>query len=225
MCIRDRYQRRVRESFSPQHPNNMLLSHTNTALRLSSSSRTTSLPFHKQTNCCSVPQRAFTSNNSFYDFVPLDIHKKPFSFKTLQGKVVLIVNVASRCGFTAQYSGLQKLYDKYKDQGFLVIGFPCNQFGGQEPGSNEAIENFCSTTYSVTFPIMDKVEVNGENEHPVYHFLKNAQPGITGLVGYTKIKWNFEKFLVNKQGRVVNRYTSLTTPESLSSVIENLLKE
>eukprot|EP01097_Dermamoeba_algensis_P007720 TRINITY_DN492_c0_g1_i1.p1 TRINITY_DN492_c0_g1~~TRINITY_DN492_c0_g1_i1.p1 ORF type:complete len:210 (-),score=39.74 TRINITY_DN492_c0_g1_i1:113-715(-) len=163
-----------------------------------------------------------TASAKFFEFTPLDIHKKPYPFKDLEGKVVLIVNVASHCGFTGQYKGLQQLYDKYKDRGFVVIGFPCNQFGSQEPGSNDEIESFCSRTYSVTFPIMDKIEVNGDNVHPVYEYLKTAKPGILGL---TRIKWNFEKFLVDQKGNVVDRWASTSSPEGIASSIEKLLNK
>jgi glutathione peroxidase len=137
-----------------------------------------------------------------------------------RGKVLLIVNVASRCGFTPQYTGLEALYRKYRDRGFEVLGFPCNQFGAQEPGSEAEIGSFCSTTYDVTFPMFGKIDVNGADAHPLYQHLKNAKPGLLGTEG---IKWNFTKFLVDRQGEVVARYAPKDSPESLDSAIAALL--
>jgi glutathione peroxidase len=137
-----------------------------------------------------------------------------------RGKVLLVVNVASRCGFTPQYTGLEALYRKYKDRGFVVLGFPCNQFGAQEPGDEAQIGSFCSTTYDVTFPMFAKVEVNGEGTHPLYQFLKSARPGVLGTEA---IKWNFTKFLVDRAGNVVSRHAPKDSPESLESDIEALL--
>ncbi|GAW09174.1 glutathione peroxidase [Lentinula edodes] len=126
---------------------------------------------------------------------------KTFDFADLEGKVVLIVNTASACGFTPQYKGLQALYDKYKDRNFTIVGFPCNQFGGQEPLDDAGVAEFCTVNHGVTFPLMKKSEVNGDNTNEVYQFLKSQKSGILGL---TRIKWNFEKFLIDKQGNVVN---------------------
>jgi glutathione peroxidase len=137
-----------------------------------------------------------------------------------RGKVLLIVNVASRCGFTPQYTGLEALYRKYRDRGFEVLGFPCNQFGAQEPGSEAEIGSFCSTTYDVTFPMFGKIDVTGADAHPLYQHLKNAKPGLLGTEG---IKWNFTKFLVDRQGEVVARYAPKDSPESLDSAIAALL--
>ncbi len=137
-----------------------------------------------------------------------------------RGKVLLIVNVASRCGFTPQYTGLEALYRKYRDRGFEVLGFPCNQFGAQEPGSEAEIGAFCSSTYDVTFPMFGKIDVNGADAHPLYQHLKNARPGLLGTEG---IKWNFTKFLVDRQGEVVARYAPKDSPESLDSAIAALL--
>lgn len=159
--------------------------------------------------------------SSFYSLAPLDSKDQPFPFDQLKGKVVLIVNVASKCGFTPQYQGLEKLYEEYKDKGLVIIGFPCNQFAGQEPGSAEEIATFCSTKYNVTFPILKKIEVNGDKADPVYKFLKSQK---SGLLGLTRIKWNFEKFLINKEGKVVERYGSVTSPNSIKPEIEKLLK-
>ncbi|KXS13638.1 glutathione peroxidase [Gonapodya prolifera JEL478] len=153
---------------------------------------------------------------SLYDFTPTDAKRQPFPLKNLAGKVVLVVNVASACGFTPQYTGLQALYDKYQARGLEIVGFPCNQFGKQEQGTEEEILTFCSTKYSVTFPIMKKIEVNGANTDPLYAFLKAAKGG-------GDIKWNFEKFLVGKDGKVVDRYNSRKTPAELDSIIASLL--
>ena len=137
-----------------------------------------------------------------------------------KGKVLLVVNVASRCGFTPQYTGLEALYRKYRDRGFAVLGFPCNQFGSQEPGDAAEIGSFCSTTYDVTFPMFAKVDVNGAATHPLYQHLKAARPGVLGTEA---IKWNFTKFLVDGQGNVVKRYAPNDKPEDFSSDIEALL--
>ncbi|MFC4891610.1 glutathione peroxidase [Pseudofrancisella aestuarii] len=140
-------------------------------------------------------------------------------FELPKGKVLLIVNVASKCGFTKQYEGLQDLYQKYED--LEIIGFPCNSFGGQEPGSDEEIKNFCSTTYNVTFPIMKKTNVNGKDAEPIYKFLKeNAK----GILGTEKIKWNFTKFLVSRDGNQIERFAPQKTPGELIPTIEKLLK-
>ena len=137
-----------------------------------------------------------------------------------EGKVVLIVNTASKCGFTNQYEGLESLYKEYQDQGLVVLGFPCNQFGEQEKGADTEIASFCQKNYGVSFPMFSKIDVNGENTAPLYQELKTQAPG---LLGSKKIKWNFTKFLVNKQGKV-ERYASTTKPESLKSDIEKALK-
>ncbi len=148
------------------------------------------------------------------------IEGKALKLSEYKGHPLLIVNVASKCGFTSQYSGLETLYQSYKDRGFLVLGFPCNQFGAQEPGDEAEIKNFCSLTYEVTFPMFAKVDVNGENAHPLFSALKSAAPGILGTEG---IKWNFTKFLVDPSGRVVKRYAPQDKPESMTSDIEAVL--
>lgn len=158
--------------------------------------------------------------SSFYDLKPLDSKGEPYPFDQLKGKVVLVVNVASKCGFTPQYKGLEELYKEFADKDFVILGFPCNQFGGQEPGTAEQIGQFCSLNYGVTFPIMKKIDVNGDKADPVYNFLKSKKLGALGL---TRIKWNFEKFLVDKEGNVVERYSSLTKPKSLEDKIKLLL--
>jgi len=137
-----------------------------------------------------------------------------------KGKVVLVVNVASKCGFTPQYSELEEVFKKYKEKGFVVVGFPCNQFGGQEPGSDEEVQKFCKTNYGVTFPVMAKVEVNGKGADPLYQWLKTTAPGLGGTEA---IKWNFTKFLIGRDGKVINRYASTTKPKSLSKDIEKAL--
>jgi len=164
---------------------------------------------------------AADQKDEFFQFKVIDWNKKEFDFSQLKGKVTLVVNVASQCGFTPQYKGLQGLHDKYKDQGLVIIGFPCNQFGGQEPAAEEEIHTFCSRNYNVSFPIMGKVEVNGDNVAPVYKFLKSQQKQLL----LERIKWNFEKFLVNKQGVVVDRFSSVATPESIEPAIQKLLAE
>ena len=158
---------------------------------------------------------------SIYDFEVTDIDGKTVSMSKYKGKVLLIVNVASECGFTPQYEGLEKLYEKYKDQGFMVLGFPCNQFREQEPKSNAEIKFFCQGTYHVTFDMFSKIDVNGESAHPLYKFLKEQQGGFVT----DSIKWNFTKFLVDREGNVVDRYAPTTKPESIAEDIEKLLKE
>ena len=157
---------------------------------------------------------------SFYDFTVDDIHGKPVKLDRYKGKVVLVVNTASKCGFTPQYKGLEALYRKYHDQGLEVLGFPCNQFGAQEPGSESEIEQFCEINYGVTFPMFAKVDVNGDGAAPVYRFLKSAKPG---LLGSEAIKWNFTKFLVDRGGKVVARFAPNDTPESIAGDVEKAL--
>ncbi|KAK4183678.1 thioredoxin-like protein [Podospora australis] len=165
------------------------------------------------------------SATTFYDFKPLDKKGAEFPLADLKGKVVLIVNTASKCGFTPQYAGLEKLYKdvtaKHPDQ-FVILGFPCNQFGAQEPGSDDDIQSFCQINYGVTFPIMQKIDVNGDSAAPLFQWLKAEQPGILGL---KRIKWNFEKFLIGKDGTVKGRWASLTKPESLEAqILEEIAK-
>ena len=158
---------------------------------------------------------------TIYDFVVTDNKGEDFNFKDLEGKVIMIVNTASKCGFTPQYKELQTLYDKYKDQGFVVVGFPCNQFLSQEPGTDEEIMQFCSLNYGVTFPIMKKIDVNGEHEHPLYKFLKSQKGG-----WFTNgIKWNFTKFLINKTCTKIERYSPTTNPLSIEKDIITFLSE
>ena len=181
--------------------------------------------------------------NTIYDFTALSNKGKEVNFADYQGKVLLIVNTASKCGFTPQYDGLEALYQKYKDQGLVIIGFPCDQFGHQEPGTDEQIEEFCRINHGVTFPLMSKIEVNGEGAHPIYQWLK-SQAGFAGFDPahpltkildemFTKadpdyaskpdIKWNFTKFLINKEGRVVSRFEPTIEPQGLEESIEKEL--
>ena len=156
--------------------------------------------------------------SSVHEFTLNSIDGKPAPLSAYQGKVVLIVNVASRCGFTSQYAGLEALYEKYKDRGFVILGFPANNFGGQEPGTNEEIKTFCSTKYNVTFPMYAKISVKGDDKAPLYQFLTDT----TG----SEIQWNFTKFLVDKNGKVVARFESKVTPESpeVAGAIEKALR-
>jgi glutathione peroxidase len=163
-----------------------------------------------------------SSGNTFYDLKTELPSGQTYDFEQLKGKVVLIVNVASKCGFTPQYKGLQALHDKYKERGLVILGFPCNQFGGQEPGDDASIASFCELNHGVNFPLMKKSDVNGDNTNLVYQWLKNEKPGLMGL---SRIKWNFEKFLIDKNGKVVNRWASTTTPQAIDPIVEKLLAE
>ena len=156
---------------------------------------------------------------NIYNFKVKTAKNKNYDLNQVKGKVLLIVNTASKCGFTPQYEGLQKLYDDYKDRGLDVFGFPCNQFMNQEPGNADEIKNFCSLTYNVSFPIMAKVDVNGKDADPLFMFLKEQAPGLLGK----RIKWNFTKFLIDKNGKVVRRFAPGTKPEKLARTIEKLL--
>lgn len=157
--------------------------------------------------------------NSIYDFTMKDVDGNMISFSDYRDKVLLIVNTATGCGFTPQYEGLQDLYEKYKDNGLEILDFPCNQFGGQAPGTDEEIVDFCQSRYGVTFKQFSKIEVNGENEAPLYTFLKSQQGGMLG----SNIKWNFTKFLVDKNGKVTDRFAPVDKPEKLESKIKELL--
>ena len=159
---------------------------------------------------------------SFYDIDLVTIDGTLQKMEVYRGKTLLIVNVASQCGFTPQYTGLEALHRKYHPQFFTVLGFPCDQFGHQEPGDEAEIAQFCSLKYDVTFPMFAKIDVNGSNAHPLYRFLKSAR---RGLLGTQAIKWNFTKFLVDRAGRVVDRYSALTAPERIERDLLALLKE
>lgn len=158
---------------------------------------------------------------TFYDLSALDIDGKEVAMSDYEGKVLLVVNTASECGFTPQFEDLEALYQQYKDQGLVILGFPSNQFGGQDPGSNEDIKSFCQLNYGVSFPMFSKIKVNGKEEHPIYTFLKNEKGGLFG----DSIKWNFTKFLIDRQGQVVKRYAPKDTPKSLEDDIVDLLNK
>jgi len=162
------------------------------------------------------------SISSLYDIPLTTLRGEPTTLAPYRGHVLLIVNVAGKCGFTGQYAGLENLYRTYRDLGLVVLGFPCNQFLGQEPGTNEEIQQFCSTTYQVSFPMFAKIAVNGPETHPLYQWLKSAR---RGWFGSGAIKWNFSKFLVSRSGEVVARYSPLTRPAGLARRIEALLAE
>ena len=156
---------------------------------------------------------------TIYDFKALDNKGKELDFAQFEGKVLMIVNTASKCGFTPQYDGLEALNKKYKDQGLVIIGFPCDQFGHQEPGTNEEIAEFCRLNHGVTFQLMSKIEVNGKNAHPIYEYLKGAAKGTFG----NAIKWNFTKFLISRDGQTVKRYAPTVKPEDMEKDIVELL--
>lgn len=159
-------------------------------------------------------------SETIYEFSAPNLAGKEASLADYKGKVVLIVNTASKCGFTPQYAGLEALYEKYKDKGLAILGFPCNQFGAQEPGTEDQIQEFCQVNYGVKFPMFGKIDVNGKNAHPLYKFLTSQKPGILGIEA---IKWNFTKFLVNKEGFPVQRYAPNTEPKDIAADIEKLL--
>ncbi len=163
-----------------------------------------------------------TNTTTIYDFHPELPDQTPASLEAYRGQVVLIVNTASQCGFTPQYHGLEKIYRQFKDQGVTVLGFPCNQFGKQEPGSAEEIGTFCERNFGVSFPLFAKINVNGEQAAPLFNYLKSAAPG---LLGSKAIKWNFTKFLIRKNGTVFKRYATTTKPEEMLADIEKLLAE
>jgi glutathione peroxidase len=155
-----------------------------------------------------------------YDFAAVDIDGKERSLAEFKGKLLLIVNVASQCGFTPQYKGLEALHRKYADKGVEVLGFPCNQFGKQEPGDADEIKSFCSLTYDVTFPLFAKIDVNGPKKHPLYAYLEDEA---RGFLGSKNIKWNFTKFLIGRDGRVLRRFAPTVTPEQLDGVIQRAI--
>jgi glutathione peroxidase len=158
-----------------------------------------------------------------FDFEAETLDGEPKKLADYRGKVLLIVNTASQCGFTPQYAGLEKLYRTYLERGLVVLGFPCNQFGGQEPGSADQIGAFCEKNFGVSFPLFAKIDVNGKHAHPLYRYLKKEKRGLLGPLGRGAIRWNFTKFLVDREGRVLARYASTTKPERLAGDIEKLL--
>jgi glutathione peroxidase len=160
------------------------------------------------------------SAQTAWDFQAETLAGKPMPLSSFRGQVALIVNTASQCGLTPQYKGLQALHDRFKDRGFVVLGFPSNQFGAQEPGSNEQIAEFCELNFGVTFPMFGKIDVNGDAAHPLFKWLKAEKPGALGLEA---IKWNFSKFLVDRDGKVVERYAPTTEPDAVAADIERLL--
>lgn len=160
--------------------------------------------------------------NSMHDFTVKDARDMDYNLSQHKGKVVLVVNVASKCGFTPQYKGLEQIYREFKDQGLVILGFPSNQFGAQEPGTNDQIQEFCELNYGVTFPVLAKVDVNGSSASPFYGFLKEKAPGI---LGSEAIKWNFTKFLVGKNGEVLKRYAPNTEPKDIVADIKAALEK
>nr|WP_295082992.1 glutathione peroxidase [uncultured Roseateles sp.] len=159
--------------------------------------------------------------SSVYDFQALSIDGKPADLASQRGKVLLIVNTASQCGFTPQFKGLESLWQEYGEQGLVIVGFPSNEFGGQDPGSNEDIASFCELNFGVSFPMMEKIKVNGADAHPLWQWLKSQKPG---FLGTELIKWNFTKFLVGRDGQVIKRYAPNDAPASLRADIEAALK-
>jgi glutathione peroxidase len=157
---------------------------------------------------------------TIYDFEATQMNGQSLALSQLRGKVMLIVNTASACGFTPQFAGLEKVHQAYKDQGLAVLGFPCNQFGNQDPGSNQAIAQYCQVNYGVSFTMLEKINVNGHDAHPLYQWLCAEAPG---LLGSKAIKWNFTKFLVGRDGRVIKRYASMDKPEKIAQDIEAAL--
>ena len=157
---------------------------------------------------------------SIYDFSAKMLDGRTVSLADFKGKAMLVVNTASKCGFTPQYAGLETLYEKLSGKGLTILGFPCNQFGKQEPGGPEEIGAFCQMNYGVSFPMFDKIDVNGPNAHPLYAYLKSEQPGVLGT---KNIKWNFTKFLVDRNGKVVDRFAPMTKPEDIEKSIEKVL--
>ena len=157
----------------------------------------------------------------FYDFAAKEMEGKDIQMENYKGEVVLVVNTASKCGLTPQFKGLEELYKEYNERGFEILGFPCNQFANQDSGSNEEIQQFCLLNYGVSFTMFEKIEVNGQNAHPLYKFLKNEEKGFLGK----EIKWNFTKFLIDKEGNVIKRYAPTVVPSKIKTDIENLLKK
>lgn len=170
-------------------------------------------------SCTSAQSKKSSDATSIFDFTVKSLEGNDIALSDYKGKIVLIVNTASKCGFTPQYEGLQTLYEKYKDKGFVILGFPCNQFAHQEPGTAKEIKEFCSINYGVTFQMFEKIDVNGDNESPLYTYLKSGEKGGNGK----KIKWNFTKFLIGKDGKVIERFGSSTKPEDIDNKIVEVL--
>ena len=169
---------------------------------------------------CNSTKESIMKGQHFYDFKAENSKGEEIRMDTFKDQVVLVVNTASKCGFTPQFQGLEELYKKYRDQGFVVLGFPCNQFAGQDPGSNEEILEFCQVNYGVTFPMFSKIDVNRKNAHPLFEYLKSELPGTLGK----KIKWNFTKFLISKEGKPLKRYSPTVKPAEIEEDILNALK-
>jgi len=158
-------------------------------------------------------------NNQFYQFSAKSLQGSEIKMENYKGKTILVVNTASKCGLTPQYEGLEKLYQKYKDKGLVILGFPCNQFANQESGDEKSISEGCLLNYGVSFPMFSKIDVNGENSHPIYKYLKSELNGILG----SKIKWNFTKFLIDSIGKPVKRFSPITKPETIDKYLESIL--
>ena len=158
-------------------------------------------------------------NTTFYSFSAISLQGKEVEMQSFKGKTILIVNTASKCGLTPQYNDLEELYNQYKDQNFVILGFPCNQFGNQEPGDEKSISEGCLINYGVTFPMFSKIDVNGKNTHPIFQYLKNE---LTGFLG-KRIKWNFTKFLIDKNGKPIKRFSPTTNPKKIGKYLEKIL--
>jgi glutathione peroxidase len=162
---------------------------------------------------------AISNKSSFYEFTAKSLQGKEIPMKTYKGKMVLVVNTASKCGFTPQFEGLEALYKKYKEKGFVILGFPCNQFANQEPGDEKSIAQGCVINYGVTFPMFSKIDVNGDNAHPIYKYLKNELKGLLGK----NIKWNFTKFLIDTNGKPIKRFSPSTKPKEIDKYLQKYL--
>ncbi len=179
-------------------------------------------PFPNNNSKPHLGTKQINNMKTFYDFEAAKLNGETVSMNEYQGKTIIVVNTASKCGFTSQYEGLEMLYQKYKDKGLVILGFPCNQFGNQEPGSADDIKEFCEINFGVSFPLFAKVDVNGKNAHPIFKYLKSKLSG--GIFG-SKIKWNFTKFVINSEGVPVKRYSPTTKPEKMEKYIKELLEK
>lgn len=169
---------------------------------------------------CRFKKKEYDMKEAFYDFKAKNLQGKEVDMGSFEGKHVLVVNTASKCGLTPQYEGLEALYEKYKDQDLVILGFPCNQFGNQEPGDENSIKEGCLLNYGVTFPMFSKVDVNGDDAHPIFKYLKKKLPGLLG----GKIKWNFTKFLIDENGTPIKRFSPITTPDKIEKYIKKVMK-